>query len=224
MGVLALVACGGGKPPADAATAKTGPAPGAPTTAAAPSASAGPASDGGPTAAPGAAPSAATSAAIEPPSAPAEPPPETRHVVDELTAPSVAYTLDYGGSGPKQLAEKACAGKADDPQARAACMEKERGRFLADVLVFTKDAQGVTWTIYRRNGNNLAEVSRSAIDFKDETGNGVSIHIKKDKGWRPLFAGTKSVVLAAPPGSNIEFQDPTWGHLVYEAKIGLVNQ
>jgi hypothetical protein len=52
----------------------------------------------------------------------------------------------------------------------------------------------------------------------------VEVDVKSDKGWRPIFAGSKKILIDAPPGSGIELKDPTLGHLVYEAKIGLVNR
>ena len=221
MGGFSFVACGGSKPPAAAAPVTMPSAAPSSATSATPTVPASGVSVSAPSDA-SPSPAASTTVVAEAPTA-AEPQ-ERRHVVDELTGPNVAYTIEYSESGPKEAAEKACASKADDPRARAACMEKERGRFLADVLVFKKDPKGPYWVIYRRKGDTLAEVSKSAIEFKNETGNGVTVQIKSDKGWRPLFAGSKTVAISAPPGSNIELEDPTLGKLVYEAKIGLVNQ
>jgi hypothetical protein len=102
-----------------------------------------------------------------------------RHVVDELTAPNIAYTIDYAASGPKESADKACASKGEDPQAKAACMEKERAKFVADVLVFEKVGAGLFLMVYKRNGDSLAEVSKSPIEFKNETG-----RTRPETAWR----------------------------------------
>jgi hypothetical protein len=104
-------------------------------------------------------------------------------------------------------------------------MEKERGKFLADVLVFRKAGSALSLTVYRRQGNALQELSKSAIDFAEQAPNRVKIKVASDKGTRQLFAGKKELTVVTPEDStsNIELDDPRLGKLIYEARIGLVN-
>jgi hypothetical protein len=82
--------------------------------------------------------------------------------------------INYGQSAPKEAADKLCSSRAgDDRQKRAECMDKERDRFTADVLVFGKKDKQAYWTIYRRARNALTELSKAQIRFdKDRDGCG----------------------------------------------------
>jgi len=203
--------CGGPKPATDATTPPPAPAaPAAPVPE--PSAAATPS-------APEAAPVA--SAPVEAPSAP-EP---VTPVADRLFAPSVAFMIRYEDSSPKQAADATCAKSGDDPDARSKCMEKERSRFLADVLVFKQSDKGSFFTIYRRQGNALQELSKSTVEEGDKTPERIVLKVKSDKGSRVIFTGKKEISVRASSDSTsmIELDDPRFGKLVYEARIGLVN-
>lgn len=221
---LAVGACGGATPPA---TTTAAPAPSPPTTAAPapiesePDASSPPSDE------------------VEQASPPAPPRSEpdtldTPDTVDKasrspreiLGAPRVAFMVNYPASAPSQTAESSCAAKADDdPQVKAQCKAKARSEFMPDVLVFRKDGERWTWTIYRRDGGTLFEVSTSAFAFGDETENSVElVMLGASKGQRPLFNGQKEVLVSVPTNYRIELDDPRYGHLVYEGKIGLVDE
>jgi hypothetical protein len=174
-----------------------------------------------PEAAPAAPAASASSAAAEVPPAP-EP---VTPLADRIVASSVAFMIRYDDSAPKQAADATCSKGGDDPEARAKCMEKERGRFVADVLRFHKDDKGTSLTIYRRQGNALQEISKSIVDFGEQTPERVTLKVKSDKGTRPLFVGKKALTVSssADSTSNIELDDPRFGKLIYEARIGLVN-
>ncbi|HEX4341061.1 MAG TPA: hypothetical protein VH062_34365 [Polyangiaceae bacterium] len=211
-----LVGCGGSKPPADTA----------PPAAVSPAASAAPAT--APTTSAATETASATTAPAEAPPAP-EP---TTPIADRIFAPSVAFMIRYDDSAPKQAARTACTKFDEDPDAHGKCVDKERSRFLADVLVFKQSDKGTKQSeqttsliIYRRDGNSLSEISRSALEVGDKTPERVALKVKSDKGTRVLFAGKKELAVTASPDSSsmIVIDDPRFGKLVYEARIGLVN-
>lgn len=154
-----------------------------------------------------------------------ESPKLSRSPINILTARDVAFTIDYQNSGAKALAEKSCEPKASDPAARAECMSKARDAFAADVLVFKQEEGGgrTTLTIFKRKGSNLSQVLVAGIGFKDETDNSVTIVFKGgEKGVRALFRNAGSAVISLPNEYSIEIDDPTYGKLRYDAKIGLM--
>jgi hypothetical protein len=149
----------------------------------------------------------------------------SRSPINILTARDVAFTIDYQNSGAKALAEQSCESKASDPAARAECMSKARDAFAADVLVFKQEEEGgrTTLTIFKRKGSNLSQVLVAGIGFKDETDNTVTMVFKGgEKGVRALFRNTGSAVITLPNEYSIEIDDPTYGKLRYDAKIGLM--
>jgi hypothetical protein len=183
------------------------------------------------------APSATTSAVVPASVAPAEPAPgpaaaepqaapePTTPIADRLFAPSVAFMLRYEDSSPKQAARATCTKSEEDPDAHSKCMDKERARFLADVLVFRQTDKISSLIIYRRDGNALQEISRSVVELGEKTPDKVAMKVKSDKGSRVLFAGKKELLVqtSSDSSSMIEIDDPRFGKLVYEARIGLVN-
>jgi hypothetical protein len=143
-----------------------------------------------------------------------------------LTAARVAFLIDYGNSEAKAKAQAKCDKdpKKDDPAVKAACMEKARAQFLADVLVFKSDKKNnVTLTIYKRNDSNLKEVFVAPVSLKDEGGSAVQLKFKGGSGQRPLLKNANSPTLKMPNDYTVEIEDAEYGKLRYEAKIGLVD-
>jgi hypothetical protein len=161
---------------------------------------------------------------------PSEPPASTepvavRSVGDRIFARTIAYMLNYGASPAKEKVTQACSKKAgEDPAALAACVDKERGKLVSDVLVFEKGDKGSTWRIYKRSGSQLTEVSVSQVDVGTDTPEKIELKIKSETGTRQLFAGKKQVVISSESDSSIAIDDPLLGKLVYDARVGLMNQ
>lgn len=215
---LVLSACGGGAPPKDAV---------APTSVATPSATApGPDPSRPPPTASATPPSAAPENAPPAPTATATPVPEApvHNLSERLFAPTIAYMLNYSASGARAKVEQTCAAKAgDDLGAKAACVEKERGKLVSDVLVFAQKDKARSFTIYKRTGNALTEVSNAQIDVAKDSPERIEITIRSEKGPRQLFAGKKQFFVSSASDSSLAIDDPQLGQLVYEARIGLLN-
>jgi hypothetical protein len=143
---------------------------------------------------------------------------------ERLFAPTVAFMINYPASAPKEAADRSCGAKFPDPGAKAACVEKERGKFTADVLVFERSDKGVTLTIFKRTGSSLSEVAKSRIEVAEDTPERLKVRILNDKGWRPLNAGRKSLEVTTRDEYSIVVDDPQLGRLVYESRIGLLGQ
>jgi hypothetical protein len=146
--------------------------------------------------------------------------------MDVLTAPEVAFMINYVSSAPKQAAEKSCDQEAaGDPQKRAECLSKVRDAFQADVLRFKKEGNRYVWTTYKRSGSVLSEVHTVPVEFTNESANSVTMKLKgRDTGKRPIFKHAKEIVLSIPNDYSIVVEDPELGRLVYEAKVGLVGK
>jgi hypothetical protein len=142
-----------------------------------------------------------------------------------LTGPKISFMINYPASAPKHAAEEKCSKDAgEDLAARAKCVSDARKNFIADVMLFKKNAQcRVEWIIYRRDRGTLFEVSTSQVELVNETENAVTLRLLgKGSGARPVFVRATEVVVSVPTDSSIELADPVLGNLVYEAKIGLV--
>ena len=178
--------------------------------------------------------SATPAPAPEPTAAPAPvaetPPSRSQKPIDMLTARDAAFLLDYANSEVKQRAKDQCDRESKgDPDKLGACLEKARDAFQADVIRFKRDQdnkrdweKSVKLFIYKRNGSALREVAVATVQLAEEGTDGVKVTIGKLKGSRPLFRNQTNVVIRAPNEYSIEINDPDYGRLAYDAKIGLV--
>jgi hypothetical protein len=205
-GVALAVACAGGATntpiaatpaaPSASTAAPATPEPSAVPTAAASSIASAPLNAEAPPAAPepktppdGGAPVASAAAPEPEPTTPAS---------EILTAPKVAFVIDYANSEAKAKAAAACEKdpKKDDPEAKSACLQKARSKFLADVIVFHKGKKGhATLTIYKRNDSDLKEVFVAPVVFSNVTPHSVQLKFQGGSGQRPLFKNTGSPTL-----------------------------
>ena len=147
-----------------------------------------------------------------------------------MTARDAAFLIDYANSEAGERAKSACAKELDADKVRG-CEEKARDAFQGDVIRFKRGpddkkdwAKTVQLVIYKRNGSALHEVSVGTVELDEEGADGVRVKLGKQKGARPLWRGQSSALIKAPNDYSIEFDDPEYGHLRYDAKIGLVTE
>jgi hypothetical protein len=175
-----------------------------------------------PTASSVAAPPPASTAESEPTPA-AEISKPSRSPVDVLTSPDTAFLIDYAASAPIEAARRTCAEKsAAEPEAQAKCLSDARDAFKADVIRFRKDGSRWAWTVYKRSGSRLDEVTSGRVELSEISPNSVKVKFVSDKGMRPLLKNKREAVVMVPNDYSFEIDDAEWGKLQYGAKIGLV--
>lgn len=164
-----------------------------------------------------------------------------RSRVDLMTARETAYLIDYQHSGAVEVAKSACAPKSeaslpeaseDEAEQRAAerakklddCMKKARDKFSADVLRFRRDGLGnVQFVVYRRSGSALIEIHVSNVELDESAPDVVRLEIKGGvSGQRPIMRDRNQFDIKIPNGYSIELDDPQYGKLHYDEKVGLV--
>jgi hypothetical protein len=157
-----------------------------------------------------------------------EGPSRSQKPIEIMTARDAAFLIDYANSDAKERAQTTCAKQLDAEKVQA-CEEKARDAFQGDVIRFKRAPDDkkdwdkkVELVIYKRSGSALREVSVGTVELSEEGPDGVRVKLGKQKGSRPLWRGQSSVVVKAPNDYSIEFDDPEYGHLRYDAKIGLV--
>lgn len=148
-----------------------------------------------------------------------------RTAKDIITAPEVTFMFNFNDSEPKEKAEKACTAQSgEDAKKMALCMKKESGKFQADGMQFKKGKDGEwTWVTLRRKGSTITILHDIHIDFGDDSATSVVIKPKgKDTGKQPgKIPG--EVTIEVPNEFEIALKDPTFGRMVYEAKIGIMS-
>jgi len=175
--------------------------------------------------------SAAPAPEPAPPPAPTAetPPSRSQKAIDVITARDAAFLIDYANSDVKQRAMDACNREAKEPDKVGACLEKARDAFQADVIRWKRDPDNkkdwekkVQLLIYKRVGSSLREVAVGPVQLAEDGADAVKMTVGKLKGARPLFRNQSNVVIKSPNEYSIEIDDPDYGLLRYDAKIGLV--
>jgi hypothetical protein len=213
LSALALPACGGSQPAAEAPTAEKS----------TPPADTAKKDDAGADEAKKPEPKADAKSDAKP--AESSGPEVKRTAKDIITAPEVTFMFNFNDSEPKEKAEKSCTAQSgEDAKKMALCMKKESGKFQADGMQFKKDKDGEwSWVTLRRKGSAITILHSVHIDFGDDSATSVVIKPKgKDTGKQPgKMPG--EVKIDVPNEFEIALQDPTYGRMVYEAKIGIMS-
>jgi hypothetical protein len=147
--------------------------------------------------------------------------------IDMITSRDAAFLVDYANSDPKAKALGACEKESKgDAEKQGVCLTKARDKFMPDVLRFRRDSETVvSLLVYKRTGSALRELWIGVVELSEPSEGSVKVKLTgKQKGARPLWRGKNEVVISVPNEYSIEFDDPEFGHLRYDAKIGLVTQ
>jgi hypothetical protein len=177
--------------------------------------------------APESAAACAAASADEEPAEPAEPAqsePAQPKPSEILTTPDVAFAFDYNSSGLKEKHQEKCKSFQDKPSAFAACLDKERAAFKADVLQFTQDADGqLVWVVHMRKGTSLTVVYQVPAEFTNETAQSVTLKLTgQGRGTQQIFAGQREIPITLPDRYGLVIEDPKYGKLTYASKVGIV--
>jgi hypothetical protein len=182
------------------------------------------------------APSAAASASANPaapasaqaaPSPPSdEPSPYVSQPHDIVCGENTSYAFNFRASDVGVRAEKKCRASTDDnPQAYSQCMDTARDKVGVTVLRCLKKDKTWWWVTYERRGKDLVTLHRFPVQFAEETQNSLALRpTDKDTGLAPFARVPQKIVIRLPNEYSIELDDATHGKLVYDAKIGMIQQ
>ena len=143
-------------------------------------------------------------------------PTASRTPEDILKAPDTVFLFSFNDSEPKQVAEEKCTKKAgDDPKKMNQCMAGERKKFEAKGHRFKQENEQWWWITVRQVGNRLVTVNKIAVEFAEQSDSSVTLK-PKDKG--------NAVVFEVPNDYQIAIKDPKHGRLVFQAKVGSLQE
>ena len=151
-------------------------------------------------------------------------PPVVRTPKDIITAPDVLFVFAFGSSEIGEKADAECARRfKDNAKKQKQCTAKERKKIHNDVVGFTKDKnEKFWWTIARMQGSRLTTLHKVEIEFGEEKEDSIVIKpTGKDRGRKPWRNPPGKVSVGVPNEFSIVLDDPTYGKMVYEAKIGI---
>ena len=151
----------------------------------------------------------------------------SRPPIELLTGNNVVYVLNFSASKVGESAKERCESEhTDDPGAARECLNKERGKVAIESVRFVKDPSGQYWWVtYNRYKGNLLKWHR--IQFLPGKGDEDSVTLNltgKDKGIAPMPKVPSLLKIELPNDYSIIVSDPEYGAMMYDAKIGLLEQ
>lgn len=175
--------------------------------------------------------SEADTSSDEAPPAESEPEPEgpslTRPAEDILSEPDNAWVVNFQASEPYEKAGEQCDQRfKDKPKERASCMSKARSSFVADAMEFKRNPGGqLVWVVYRAQGNRLIQIYSVPITFGEEKAGVLQVRkAGNGKGTPPLFGSASEFSVKFLSNYAMELNDPRHGRLTYDARIGFISK
>jgi hypothetical protein len=151
----------------------------------------------------------------------------SRPPIELLTGNNVVYVLNYSASKVGESAKERCESEhSDDPGAARECLGKERSKVAVESIRFVKDPSGQYWWVtYNRYKGNLLKWHRIQFLPGKADADSVTLNLTgKDKGIAPMPKVPNSLNVELPNDYSIIVSDPEYGAMMYDAKIGLMEQ
>lgn len=147
----------------------------------------------------------------------------SRPPMELLTGNNVVYVLNFAGSAKGEAAKAQCESQGD-PAAIRQCLAAERNKVQVESVRFVKDAHGQYWWVtYNRYKGNLLKWHKVQFVPGKEDADTISLTlVGKDKGIAPMPRVPAALKVELPNDYSIVISDPQHGDLMYDAKIGLM--
>lgn len=140
-----------------------------------------------------------------------------------ITGPNLVYMFNFKESEVGKAAHERCTEQAGDSRSElAACMEKARSKVQVESVRFVKESSGEHFFItYNRYKGNLLKWHKVQFMPGEETADRITLNlIGKDKGIAPMARVPRSISIELPNDYTIVVDDPDHGPMMYDAKIG----
>jgi hypothetical protein len=147
----------------------------------------------------------------------------SRPPAELITGPNLVYMFNFKESAVGKEAHERCSEQAgDSPRELAACMEKARSKVQVESVRFVKESSGEHFFItYNRYKGNLLKWHKVQFMPGEETADRITLNlIGKDKGIAPMARVPRSISIELPNDYTIVVDDPDHGAMMYDAKIG----
>ena len=146
----------------------------------------------------------------------------SRPPAELITGPNLVYVFNFKESEVGQEAQSHCSEQNSDPGALGACLTKARGKVPVELIRFIKEPSGELWWVtYNRYKGNLLKWHRVQFQPGQETADRITLNlIGEDKGIAPMARVPHHLEIELPNDYSIVVKDPEHGDMMYDAKIG----
>jgi hypothetical protein len=147
----------------------------------------------------------------------------SRPPAELITGPNLIYVFNFKESPIGQTARDECIEQVGEGgRELSACLEKARSKIPVESVRFIKKPSGELWWVtYNRYKGNLLKWHSVQFLTGEETAESITLKlIGKDKGIAPMARVPRSLVIDLPNDYTIVLNDPEFGPMTYDAKIG----
>ncbi len=146
----------------------------------------------------------------------------SRPPIELLTNSNATYMLNFNESEVGKVAKEECESAGGDRGEISACLQKARSKVPIESLRFVKKGAEYWWITLNRYKGNLLKWHVIQFQVGEEKSDWVALRpIGKDKGIAPMARIPRKLEIDLPNDFSIVLNDPEFGRLTFDAKIGL---
>lgn len=150
----------------------------------------------------------------------------SRPPIELITNPTVLYVFNFKESEVGKAAQAQCqASSGGAADTMAACLQKARGKVPVESVRFKKKGAEYWWVTLNRYKGNLLKWHIIQFQVGVEEGDRVTLKpFGKDKGIAPMARIPAKLEIELPNDYSIIINDPEFGKMTFDAKIGAVEE
>jgi hypothetical protein len=147
----------------------------------------------------------------------------SRPPVELITNPTALYVFNFAESEVGKTAKEQCDAAGGGPDKVAACVQKARGKVPVESIRFKKKDKEFFWITLNRYKGNLLKWHIIQFTPGEESSDKVTLKLMgKDKGIAPMAKIPATLQIELPNDYSIVVIDPEFGRMIFDAKIGAV--
>ncbi len=149
----------------------------------------------------------------------------SRPPVQLLTNSNALYMFNFGESDVGKVAKEQCESVGGERNEISACLQKARAKVPIESERFVKKGAEYWWITLNRYKGNLLKWHIIQFQVGEEKSDWVALKpMGKDKGLAPMARIPRTLEIELPNDFSIVLNDPEFGKLIFDAKIGMIEE
>lgn len=149
----------------------------------------------------------------------------SRPPVQLLTNSNALYVFNFSESDVGKTAKEQCEAAGGDRNEISTCVQKARVKVPIEFERFVKKGAEYWWITFNRYKGNLLKWHIIQFQVGEEKSDWVALKpLGKDKGLAPMPRIPRTLEIELPNDFSIVLNDPEFGKLIFDAKIGMMDE
>jgi len=149
----------------------------------------------------------------------------SRPPVELITNPTALYVFNFSESDVGTAAQQKCETASESRRELSACLQKARDKVPLESIRFVKKGAEYWWITLNRYKGNLLKWHVIQVKVGEEKPEWLVLKpMGKDKGIAPMAKIPRTLEIAFPNDYSIALNDPEFGKMVFDAKLGKIEE